>query len=205
MKKYNDFVNFMDDLEKNSTQLVKKLADAEKQVNIFKMEMDSANAMADASDGKLASIAKKLEDNPLDIQTKEQHNIWLIHKSDFHARAESLAEALEVAQKEYAQLVKENSNLDPTSRAESAVIEMKGLIDKQYKDFCNAINDAVAARAVYLASISKVNQIKNAGRHLVEAGVKAQSYSKKEKLGHGVTFETSPKPFLVSEADISKA
>jgi uncharacterized protein YhdP len=205
MNNYENFVKFMDNLEVNQKDLVSKLADAEGKVSLFSRELDSAKAMSNAVDGKLKDLGDKLEKNPLDIQLKEEYNIWVIRKSEYHGRADALSEALKVAQKDYAQLIKENSNLDPTPLAEAAVIEMRDEIKRLYSDFCAAINDAQAARKVYLSALNKVNQIKSQGRNTVEAAQKAQSYAKKESLGHVVEFSTLAKPFLISESDISRA
>jgi hypothetical protein len=205
MKNYQKFVAFKEDLEKNQSQLIAKLADAQKLVNTFELEMGSAQAMADASDQKLATIAEKLKENPTDNMLKAQHNVWLIHKSDNHARAESLADALEEAKKEYAQLVKENAALDVAPYADDATVEMKDLIGKQYKIACDDINAALEARVVYIEALHKVNQSLSKGKNLVEAGKKCASYAKKNNLGQLPLFETAPKPFLVTETDISRA
>ena len=59
---------------------------------------------------------------------------------------------------------------------------------------------------MYLEALSEINNVKNAGRGAVEAGVKSQSYAKIAKIeNRSEHFAYNPKQFIVSESDVIKS
>ncbi len=205
MEKYQAFEQFINNLEKNQSEVLAKLALAENLVATFQRDLTSAKSTLPMCDNKVAELSKQLEGNSLSVTLSAEYGHWTIMAKEHADRVERLTVALEAAKKELAELQEEHAALDPTSLAIEAAEEMKGEIDQMYKEFCATINEAIAARKTYLEAISKVYQVRNKGRHAVEAGQKAQSYAKKNILGQVINFDTGIKQFVISENDVLKA
>jgi hypothetical protein len=206
MEKYNQFVEFMDNLSKNKATLTAKLADAQDRVTTFSRELDNAKVMVETCISKLGQLKVQLKESPTDVTLGAENAIWKTRLKDYGERQEMLAVALLAAQEKYELLILQNKDLDYTPYAESATAEMNAEIKRLYKELCKSIDDTAEARDTYLKAIGKMNRIKSAGRNTCEAGQKAASYSKINKIENSAEhFSINTGQFVVSENDVTKA
>ena len=209
MSKMKEFENFILNLEQNKAEVVTKLAAAESKVAMFQSELTSAQAMLPVAQSKMAEFKELYDIDPTSQTAAAQYAIWADRTKSYQDKVDTMGAALELAQKELADLQKEHTALDVTPYAEAATLEMKKEIASLYDAYVASINDAVKAREVYLESLTKVNQARNAGRNAVVAGQRAQSFAKVNNLGNNVNalehFSTPVKQFIVGPGDVEKA
>lgn len=206
MTNYEKFVNFMNYLEVNKKDLTAKLADAQDKIELFTTELNSAKSMVTAVDSKLEELTNKLKDAPTDIGLSAEFGVWSMRKSDFGARVDTLKVALSNAKKVFDELVLKHKDLDYVPLAELATIEMNDEAKRLYKLLCDKTISTIEARKTYLEAITELNQIRNQGKNCVEAGIKAQSYAKINKIENSAEhFRVNTKQLIVSETDAAKA
>lgn len=206
MTKYQEFVNFMNDLENNKKDLTAKLADAQDKIELFGRELNSAKSMILAVDNKLEQLKDNLKEYPTDVGLSAEFGIWTVRKSDYAGRADTLKEALKEAKRVYEGLLLKHKDLDYGPLAEAATLEMNKLIKDLYSQLCDKVISTVKAKETYLEALSELNRLRNAGKNAVEAGIKSQSYAKINKIENSAEhFNVLLKQFAVSETDVIKA
>jgi hypothetical protein len=206
MTKYEAFVQFMDNLQQNKADLIAKLANSQDKVSLFSIELENAKVMSSACDGNISELHDNRKESPTDIGLAAEEAIWITRKKEYGDRVDITGAALVAAQKEYDALILKNKDLDYTSYAEEAVLEMNVEVKRLYAELCDKLTAASAARKVYLGAIAELNKVRNAGRNTVECGQKAASYAKVNKIENSMEhFSFNARQFLVSEGDVLKA
>lgn len=203
-KQYEKFVAFMDNLSQNKQDLITKLANCQDKLELFKREKQVLETLIPVGRAREEGIRKAQAKNPKDTLLIAEVQRLTENNSQSENKLALVTLAIEESEKEYTELLPQNSKLNPSPLADAAVKEMDSEIQRLYAAFCDSINAAVAAREVYLKTIGEVNQIASIGKHAIEAGQKAQSYGTLKLTPFG-NFSTSAKQFLVSEGDVQKA
>ena len=205
MTKYQEFEQFILELQNNKSNILAKLSQAENKVELFRSEMTSAQAMLPVAMNQEAELRAKFEADSLNIGLAAEFAIWSDRSKSYRDRIATCSVAMEAAQRDLSELEAKYADLDPTPYAVEAALEMKGEIDRLYGVFCVEINMALDKRKSYLEAIKKVYQLQGIGRNATEAGQRAQTYSGKNILGHSIAFSTGVKQFFISESDVRKA
>ena len=206
-QKYLELETFLNDLEKNKGAILAKIAQAEMAVSDYRTAFNKSKGLHDVCNTRVQDLADQRAENPLSITLSKEHRDWEDRKNSHIANMQLNEAGLKAAEKYRDELYKKHSDLDPSQLADSATVEMRNEIESLYSVLQNMVTTGLEKKQEYLAAIAKIIEIRNKGRHAVEAGQKAARLSKKENLGYKVNapehFDFDPKLFVITLKNIT--